>query len=231
MIQASQPTQPSPRSSVPEFSEPRGSQTPGGTINTVRLTPEEEENILWEPGDVYEILCGNLSNTGSRKFRMANMGPEHTMRMFYFESSNPKWKSQEWSLSTESELTNGPAMLVLLRRGDTASIFGVVSMVNRAWTHAMPLGANSLIEKSSKAKALESMHMTSLAKGVGIAILGGMVPGVGGYFGKKAILKESRPLTQTYESIAASARTFMLRIAMNADTYWNGSGNSTSGKL
>ena len=218
---------PAPVSTPPPASHSR----PGGTINTIQLTPEEEAAILWEPGDVYEVLCGNLSNTGARKGRLSAHGNEHTFRVFFFESNNPDWGTREWTLCTESEISNGPALLILLRRGGTASVFGVVSMVNRAWTHVLPLGANNLIETSSRMKEIGKQQVASIAKGAGIALVSGAFPVIGPLLGKKAILKQSEPLRETFENTSKVCRSFMFRIAQNADTYWNGSGNSTSGKL
>ena len=202
---------------------------------TLQLTETEQEHLIWQDGDVLEILCGNISFTSKRQYReiQSSTSPILTDVGFIFETSDPTWNGNEWEITTDTQLPNGPALLILYRRGNAANAFGIVSMVNRGWLHALPLRSVRLMKDSVKFKQLDKAEWANLAKGLGGAFLGAIFTGgLAASAGAKAATKQSgAKVVATVEAIHTSARLMMHRIAQTADTYWEGGGNSMSGRL
>lgn len=212
----------------------------------VQLTAEEQRDLLWEPGDHFEVLSGNISFTSRRQFRRvaSEHSPMITEVQFFFESATKKWGTQEWTMCMEADIPNGPALLVVYRRGSEACAWGVISMVNRAWSHCLPLDSLDFAKGSSKLRKLSSAQNGSLFKMVGLALAGiiltcgvGMllvpvimvVPATRDWLMKTSGFSKS---TQSIEQLGARARGLMFRLSQNANQLWEGqSGAALSGRL
>lgn len=207
------------------------------------LTPQEQSDLLWEPGDSLEVISGNLSFTSRRQFQVDERSPLVTEVQFFFESSDPSWGTREWMMCMDADIPNGPALLVLYRRASTGCAWGVVSMVNRAWSHITPLDSMSLAKGTSKAK--ENNKAVGMGLLASFAVLfamfictGGLllfclpvllvIPAFREWFERVTGYSKFRHRAQT---AAGTARALMFRIMQNADRFWEGSGNTLSGRL
>jgi hypothetical protein len=211
----------------------------------IQLTPEEQQNLLWEQGDEVEVLSGTINFTSSNQYKRVQT--EHaltfTQKKFFFQASDPTWGTHEWVMSMEAEIPNGPALLVVYKRGGTGEAWGIVSMVNQAWTHSLPLDSIGLSKGTTKAKHLGGAQwlgclMTALVVvvlavvtcGIAIPILGILmvVPGV-----RDAVQKITgvRKNEDELLRMGASARALMFRVSQNANYYWQGSGSTLGGRL
>jgi hypothetical protein len=72
------------------------------------ITADEERVLLWEPGDFFEIISGNISFTSSRQFKMvaSEHATIHTEVSFFFQSNDPSWSTQEWFMLTPAQIPN-----------------------------------------------------------------------------------------------------------------------------
>jgi hypothetical protein len=211
------------------------SEAPNKSKYAIQLTSEEESQLLWETGDYFEIVPGTINFSSKRKYQMvpAQANPWYTQLGFFFDSSS-SWGSREWHISAEGEVPNGPALLILYKRGTTADAYGIVSMVNRSWIHIWPLASAPLLKSSSKFKELSRLETGTLVKGFLGALGGGMLTGglLAGAGAKAAMKGSATKQKEGFETITGTLRAFMHRIASNPDQYWNGGdSSSTSGKL
>lgn len=211
-------------------------QTPSKS-HFVQLTPEEQDALVFQDGDYFEVIGGILSISSQRTGSHQNTRLEVTQVKFFFESSNPEWGTQEWTATFAGSVPEGPALLVLYKRGNIANVFGVVSMVNRAWTHIVPILGASLIASSTKAAELKQLAMKSMAAAFGGAAAAAAVSKLTLGLGQKKMTEKFAgkigvgSYKEVGQQIEATTRSFMFRIAQNANQYWNDGGNSTSGKL
>jgi hypothetical protein len=217
-------------------------QQSGGAVS---LTSDEERVLLWEKGDFFEVLSGSISFTSSRQFKMvaAENATLHTEVSFFFQSNDPRWPTSEWFMLTPAQIPNGPALLVLYRRGNTANAWGIVSMVNRAWTHVIPLDSISLAKGSSRSKTLGKQFWLRFGIALIIILVAEMLtcglatfvlPIIGIWPDGRRWIKKTLGLQEnerTALEIGDTARAFMFRLANEADRYWQGSGGSSGSKL
>lgn len=195
----------------------------------IELTELEEEHLLWNPGDWYEVVPGQISFVASDQGSITYGGQVYTHQTFIFDSQSA-WGNNEWEICSEAQLPNGPALLVLLCREGRGTVFGIVSMTNRAWTHVLPFGANSFIKNSRRFKELEQLQL----KGIGSTLVKSLpyllVPGVGTHLAGKAASKHPTTFKEVEQELIKVTRRFMHRIAQEADQYWPNSG-PTGGRL
>ena len=207
----------------------------GKPKGAITLDANEQANLLFEPDDFFEVLSGTISFTSRTtwKYTASPNARIWTKVHFFFDAPNSDWGTREWTMSFDGELPNGPALLVLYCRGTKADAFGIVSMVNRAWTHLVPLDSSTLIKESSKGKRMGKDAMGMMLKGFAGGLIAGMLTGgLATRAGTKAgMTGPAANVRQEGEAIAATIRSFMYRLAQNADKYWQGGGNSTSGRL
>jgi lipoprotein signal peptidase len=203
----------------------------------VQLTQEERENLVFQDGDFYEVLAGVLSISSQHEGKHPNSAATVMQITFFFESSDPNWGTQEWMTTFGGSIPEGPALLVLYRRGNHGNAFGIVSMANRAWTHIVPILGAPLIQDSHKAGELKKLEVKSLGGVVGGAIAAAAVSRLTFGIGQKKMTEKFAGkmghgnYREAAEKIEATVRSFMFRIAKDAESYWEDGGNSMSGRL
>lgn len=174
--------------------------------------------------------------SGQRQIKHAKTSANVTEINFFFESTDPSWGTKEWNSCFLGPIPEGPALLVLYRRGGNGGVFGIVSMTNRAWTHIVPILDNALIADSTRAKELHALQMKSLGGAAIGAIAGAAIAhftlGLGGMKTAKKVSDASGGggYKEVTEKIEAAVRSFMFRISRDADQYWAG-GRPGDGRL
>lgn len=202
---------------------PRGVSSQQPSSSVLSLTSQEQEDLIFQEGDFFEILSGNLSITLKQTGKTAYTSEEVGRVTFLFKSTDPDWQTKEWQIMVNGQVPEGEALLILYRRGDTAETFGVVGMVNGAWVHVTPLLAVGLIADSTKARELKKLE----AKSLGSSMVKAMLPRfLGGGVDKAG----QSSYKATAQEIEATVRSFMYRIAQDRRQYWTDQSNST-GKL
>ena len=202
----------------------------------LQLNAQEQEDLIWQAGDAFELISGTISFTVKREYREHTYpgAPAYTQCGFFFQSSNSAWGSKEWFMTMDAQLPNGPALLLVYTRGSTGNAYGIVSMVNRSWVHLWPFRSSNLLASSSRMQTLLAGERKIAMKAVGGALLGGIV--TGGLLGQKGAKMATKGAAaeqnQIFDQISGTARSLMHRIATHADDYWQGSsGNGQSQKL
>ena len=132
----------------------------------LRLTDQEQKDLIFQQGDFFEVISGSLTFSSRRQYRETQYADPLTEMGFFFESTDQSWGTQEWRITMQADVPNGPALLVLYRRNNTAEAFGIVSMINRAWANAQPLRSIGLIDKSDKFSAHRRAQVTGILQGV-----------------------------------------------------------------
>lgn len=202
----------------------------------ISLTPEEEANLLWEQGDFFEIISGNLTGSSRRQFRQvaSETATLYTEQSFFFESMDPAWGTREWIMMTEDQIQNGPALLILYRRGNEANAWGVISMVNRSWTHVLPLGSISLAKGSTKGKQINTMGTTNIIVAMAAMLVVSMftcglpllvAPILMIFPGPREFIRDKLGISRIdrlAQDTASTARSFLFRLTRDADQYWQG---------
>ena len=141
-------------------------------------------------------------------------------------------------MCSAGEVPDGPTLLVLYRRGDNACAFGLISMVNRAWLHAVPMMSVPLIRDSTKAVELKRLMIKSMSGAAGVAIVASALTKFTLGFGKNKVVEKIEKFSNMnnyqdeVQRIEAAARAFVFRLSKSADQFWEGGGiGSNSGKL
>lgn len=202
------------------------------------LTPQEQKDLIFQEGDYFEIISGSISTTTKKVGPTKYSSHEVTHHSFFFETSDVSWTGIEWKMSSAGDIPDGPALLVLYRRERSACAFGLISMINRAWIHAVPLMSIDFIRESPKAKELQRLMVKSVMATSGAAVAAHALSKFTLGFGKNKLAENIAKHTNKHsyrdesEQIEATARHFMYRLSKSADEYWEGDGeNSMSGKL
>lgn len=199
----------------------------------IQLTPQEQKELIWQEGDYFEIIRGTATFIEIDRQDITPHQPGANTRntaTFFFDSADGSWGDQEWQLDIGSEIPNGPALLILLRRDSIANAFGIVSMVNRAWTYQMRFAALPLYSNSTAGKAIKRRNwLFFFVVLLGIPLtLGGcwfifcFVPFLPVIVAIPAIREwlTKRMFGRRPDDVSAAARAFMYRISKNADQYW-----------
>jgi hypothetical protein len=160
----------------------------------VTLTAEEDDFLLWLHGDYFEAVSGNLSftnidNSPSAHGALATAGRNS---LFIFDAIDSNYGSREWSMRIGGDIPNGPAIVIFYRRGDEGHPWGIISLVNRAWTHVIPLDHYYLAQEALRKRP---------------------------FFDR--LLSSGQGKANRWHSLKV-ARLFMHRLAKAADQYWDG---------
>lgn len=213
------------------------------------LTSQEQNDLIWQPGDFFEIVPGTVNFTSRQQQPGTRFHPQNTTTVarFFFDSADNTWGEREWTMYIGSEVPNGPALLVLYRRGNDANAFGLVSMTNGAWTHSQPIGEMSLVQDSKRYKDLVGGAVGAQWKAIALAVAATVVLSLC-TFGCAAVIvpvvvytvpsyrERFREIVGVKGSesndrrITAAARGLMHRLAKNAGQFWPDQGGA-SGKL
>lgn len=211
----------------------------------IQLTPEERQNLLWEQSDLMEVLSGTINFTSSHQYKRVQT--EHaltfTQKKFFFQASDPTWGMHEWTMAMDADIPNGPALLVVYKRGGTGNAWGIVSMVNKAWTHCLPLDSVSLAKGTTKAKQLGGAQrmgcfMTALVLVVlAVVTFGIAIPIMAILMVVPAVRDAVQNITGVKKNedellrMAASARALMFRVSQDANHFWQETGSAVGGRL
>lgn len=145
----------------------------------LQLTPDEEQELVWQKGDWFEILYGNLTFTYSEPVRdSVEMHLQYYEVRFFFDANGQGgWANSEWAMNSTGTVQNGPGLLVLYRRGNQANVFGAISRTNRAWILTAPLIG---MESYSRSTVARNMKLAGFSRFLGrsvfvIAIVAAMI--------------------------------------------------------
>jgi hypothetical protein len=203
----------------------------------LELTAEEQEHLIWEPGDHFEIIPGifNITQVDRQQPGGEISDTVLTTIRFFFDSLGSSWGDKEWTSHLSSEVPNGPALLVVLRRGTLANVFGVV---NGAWSQAEPLllplyrnstgGRQFVYNQTGRIIVAVIAAIVSLFLMVGFVLipLVFLLPSL-----RKRLYTFLQPPDHKHPGQAAnSGRALLHRIAKNAQAYWPVDANAP-GKL
>ncbi|RYG99675.1 MAG: hypothetical protein EON58_03115 [Alphaproteobacteria bacterium] len=208
----------------------------------IQLTPQEQKELIWQEGDYFEVIRGTATFTQVDRYEpQPNQAGAiaRTTATFFFDSADGSWGDQEWEMNIGSDIPNGPALLILLRRDEIANAFGIVSMVNRAWTHQTFFGALPLYANSTAGKALKKRNwLFFLAVVIGLPLLVSgcwlvcvlipLLPILLAIPAARDWVKKTMH-GRNPDDITAAARGLMYRVAKKADQYWPE--DDVSGKL
>ena len=206
----------------------------------LELTTEEQNDLIWEPGDFFEVIPGILNMTQVDREQVGGEISDEVLTTirFFFDSMGSSWGEKEWTSHLSSEVPNGPSLLVVLRRGTLANVFGVVSMVNGAWSQAetllLPLyrsstgGRQFVYNQTGRIIVAVIAAIVSLFLMVGFVLIPLMflLPTL-----RKKLYAFLQPPDHKHPGQAANTgRALMYRIAKNAQAYWPVDANAP-GKL
>jgi len=241
----------------PSKSAQRSALPSQNTPGVIDLTPEEKSMLLWKKSDCFELACGNLSFTKSEsvyyssKFRSTMIQFDErtqcTQRHFIFEAAG-RWGTREWSMCTDAQqFPNGPAILILYGRNGKYSPWGLISMINGAWIHCVPIDSVGYAKGSDKLRRSKIYNLFGSLFVILIIVVVGLVTcGVGATIvvnltrGHPPFRDRFRRLTglgqidDMVERMEAQARMFMHRLANMRQVLWEGQnvgGGASGSKL
>ena len=115
------------------------------------LTASEQSQLVANEGDAFEVVPGVVSFASIETSPPQGLWQvQKTFGKFLFDSADATWGNQMWTMQLGRTMPNGPALLLLYRRGDTASAFGLISLDDRSWTHVTPLDDLPLYRRSTR---------------------------------------------------------------------------------
>lgn len=180
----------------------------------VQPSDQERQALILQDGDYLEVRSGIFCITRSEP-KVQNQAWKY-IHFLFDESATGNQFSGDMSIS--GEFPNGPSLLMLYRRAEQMCPYALVSMVNRAWVHQVPLLELSLYKYTACHKRLAEPPLVSA-----LGPLAQMAWMVGkGLFTNQE--QEARNMIDVLHRL-------MHRIAANHLHYWEGGGGSTTGKL
>ena len=103
----------------------------------VKLTPEEQELLIWQAGDEIRAWSGMVIFSSKRVTKFGMDTPDRIETTFIFEPtrcpSDHSWSRKEWMILCESCVQNGHCLVVFYKRDKTYWPLGIISLQNGAW--------------------------------------------------------------------------------------------------
>ncbi len=110
------------------------------------MTEQEKQALLWDEGDWLEVVSGTITFTSKRVYKGLDMSHpteknrDITIQSFFFEADSASWKgSREWTMHMMDPVPNGPALLIIYRRGEYGWAYGAVSLLSKGWVQVAPM--------------------------------------------------------------------------------------------
>jgi hypothetical protein len=181
----------------------------------VQLTDQERQALIWQDGDYLEVRSGGFCITRSEP-KVQNQGWKFVHFLFDESGTGSQFNGD---MTISGDFPNGPTLLMLYRRGEQMSPYALVSMVNRAWVHQVPLLELSLYKDTARYKRLAEPPLVSAL---------GTFAQIAWVIGKGLFTNQE----QEAQNMIDVLHRLMHRIAANhLHYYWEGGGGSQTGKL